>query len=124
MMEETMIELLKDLGIAGGTGFFTWLFARKKYNAEVNSDVIDNLSKALEFYQKISDDNTERLNKYQVEQQKLGQELDEWRKRCQDLEKEISELRDQQERMYQVACFKATCIDRESGTKKKRKETV
>ena len=120
MMEESIIEVLKDLGIAGGTGFFTWHFARKKSNAEVNSDVIDNLSKALEFYQKISDDNTERLNKYQEEQQRLSQELTEWRKKCQGLEKEVNELRDEQKRMYKAACFNFTCVERDDGMPRKK----
>lgn len=55
--------------ITGGIGLLTtvvsaitsWLFARKKYNSEVDHNLIENMENSLEFYKKLSDDNKTRL---------------------------------------------------------------
>lgn len=44
------------------SGWTSWLFARKKYNSEVDSQVITNMKESLEFYKHLSDDNKERLD--------------------------------------------------------------
>ena len=58
-----------DLGIliTGGIGLITtivsgwasWFFARKKYDSEVDSNLISNMKKSLDFYEKLSTDNRE-----------------------------------------------------------------
>lgn len=63
-----------DVGIliTGGIGLITtivsgwtsWFFARKKYNAEVDSNEIENLKKSLEFYESIVKDNNKKLQFY------------------------------------------------------------
>lgn len=63
-----------DVGIliTGGIGLVTtivsgwtsWFFARKKYNAEVDSNEIENLKKSLEFYENIVKDNNKKLQFY------------------------------------------------------------
>lgn len=49
------------------SGLVTWVFSRKKYNAEVNHDEIANMRESLEFYKDLSESNnrtlTEILNK-------------------------------------------------------------
>lgn len=49
------------------SSFATWLFSRKKYNAEVSHDEIINMKESLEFYKDLSESNqrtlTEILNK-------------------------------------------------------------
>ena len=55
--------------ITGGIGLLTtvvsgltsWIFARKKYNSEVDHNLIENMENSLEFYKKLSDDNKTRL---------------------------------------------------------------
>lgn len=42
-------------------GFCGWFFTKKKYNSEVKSNDIENMQKTLDFYKKLSDDNTARL---------------------------------------------------------------
>lgn len=67
-MEETGYSLMEIL-ITGGVGILTtivsgftaWFFARKKYNSEVDNQVITNMKESLEFYKHLSDDNKERL---------------------------------------------------------------
>lgn len=63
-----------DIGviITGGIGLLTtiasgwasYLFTRKKYHTEVDSNELDNLKKSLEFYERIVKDNNEKLNQY------------------------------------------------------------
>lgn len=49
------------------SSLITWIFSRKKYNAEVNHDEIANMRESLEFYKNLSESNqrtlTEILNK-------------------------------------------------------------
>ena len=55
--------------ITGGIGLLTtvvsaitsWIFARRKYNSEVDHNLIENMENSLEFYKKLSDDNRTRL---------------------------------------------------------------
>lgn len=64
---DVIITALIGVITSGATGFLTWLFSRKKYNAEVNHDEILNMKESLEFYKDLSESNqrtlTEILNK-------------------------------------------------------------
>ena len=83
------------------TGFVTFFQTKKKYYAEVDSNLIQNLHEALEFYKKISDDNKKRL-----------EELSEKNKQ---LEKEVGELRDKVFTLMENVCYKYSCTMREKG---------
>lgn len=85
----------------------SWFFARKKYNTEVDSNLIENMQKSLEFYMKLSDDNKERL--------------EEALKRNDQLQSEVTELRTQVFKMMNSMCFNITCQLREKETINKRK---
>lgn len=97
-----------DLGIliTGGIGLITtvvsswtsWFFARKKYNSEVDKNLIENMQESLNFYRQLSDDNKIRL--------------DEVLKRNQDLEEEVRELRKQVTAMISMICSDNTCRHR------------
>ena len=63
------------------SGWTSWFFTRKKYNSEVDSNLINNMKESLDFYEKLSTDNRERL--------------EEVLKRNADLEQEVGELRKQ-----------------------------
>ena len=94
-----------DLGvlIAGGVGIITtvisgwasWFFARRKYNSEVDNNLIENMQQSLEFYKKLSDDNKNRL--------------DEVLKRNAELEQEIRDLRKQMFSLMNSICTDLTC---------------
>lgn len=94
-----------DLGIliTGGVGIITtvisgwtsWFFARKKYNSEVDNNLIENMQQSLEFYKKLSDDNKNRL--------------DEVLKRNAELEQEIKDLRKQMFSLMNSICTDLTC---------------
>ena len=89
------------------SGWASWLFAKKKYNAEVDSSVIENMKQSLEFYTKLSDDNKSRL--------------DEALKRNEALEREISQLRQQMFELMNNICYDVTC---ELRARKPRKEKL
>lgn len=94
-----------DLGIliTGGVGIITtvisgwtsWFFARRKYNSEVDNNLIENMQRSLEFYKKLSDDNKNRL--------------DEVLKRNAELEQEIKDLRNQIFSLMNSICTDLTC---------------
>ena len=94
-----------DLGIliTGGVGIITtvisgwtsWFFARRKYNSEVDNNLIENMQQSLEFYKKLSDDNKDRL--------------DEVLKRNAELEQEIKDLRKQIFSLMNSICTDLTC---------------
>lgn len=77
------------------SGFVSWLFAKKKYNAEVDANLIENMQKSLEFYMQLSDDNKNRL--------------DEALKRNDALENEIRELRKQVFELMHNICYDMSC---------------
>lgn len=94
-----------DLGIliTGGVGIITtvisgwtsWFFARRKYNSEVDNNLIENMQQSLEFYKKLSDDNKNRL--------------DGVLKRNAELEQEIRDLRKQMFSFMNSICTDLTC---------------
>lgn len=80
------------------SSFITFLLTKKKYNAEVDASVIQNLKESLEFYKKLSDDNKNRL--------------DDILKRNEQLEEEVKELRKQVLSLMASICYDATCTAR------------
>lgn len=84
------------------SGWTSWFYTRKKYNSEVDSNLIANMKESLEFYKQLSDDNRARLE----EVLKRNDELEERDKR---LEKEVSELRTQVFNLMGSICMDLTC---------------
>lgn len=92
--------------ITGGIGLLTtvvsaitsWIFARKKYNSEVDHNLIENMENSLEFYKKLSDDNRTRLEEM-AERNKI-------------LEAEIQELKKQMLNLAMNICMDLTCANR------------
>lgn len=91
------------------SGWVSWLFAKKKYNAEVDSNLIENMQKSLDFYMKLSDDNKERL--------------EEALKRNDILQDEIIKLRDQVNELTMSICYDMSCeLRKKKSTKKSTRE--
>lgn len=74
------------------SGWSSWFLTRRKYNSEVCGSQIDNMTNALEFYKKLSDDTQDRLNDILA--------------RSKTMEEEIQKLR-----VQVLALTKATCLD-------------
>lgn len=89
--------------ITGGVGIITtvisgwtsWFFARRKYNSEVDNNLINNMRESLDFYERLSADNRERL--------------EEVLKRNAELEQEVGELRRQMFNLMSSICTDLTC---------------
>lgn len=58
------------------SGWISWFFTRKKYNTEVDNNLINNMQESLDFYMKLSDDNKERLEEVLKRNEQLESELD------------------------------------------------
>lgn len=86
-----------DVLVTGGVGVLTsaisslvtWLLAKKKYNAEVDNNVIQNMQQSLEFYKELSDDTKERLTEVLQKNQKLEDDVSELRKQMLNLTMKI-----------------------------------
>ena len=95
-----------DILITGGVGLVTsivsswttWFLARKKYNSEVDLNLVEKMEKSLEFYKSLSDDNRTRL--------------EEITERNNELEKEVAELRKQVLNLTMNICMDLTCSNR------------
>ena len=67
------------------SGWTAWFFTRKKYNAEVDNSLLENLQKSLDFYRNLSDDNRQRLETMLERNSKLEEEVLDLRKQVNDL---------------------------------------
>lgn len=67
------------------SGWTAWFFTRKKYNAEVDNSLLENLQKSLDFYRNLSDDNKQRLEVILTRNSKLEEEILDLRKQVNDL---------------------------------------
>ena len=102
-----------DILITGGVGLVTsivsscttWFLARKKYNSEVDLNLVEKMEKSLEFYKSLSDDNKTRL--------------EEITERNNELEKEVQELRKQVLNLTMNICMDLTCAHRIRETARK-----
>lgn len=90
-----LITALVGIVTSFASGFTAWFFARKKYNSEVDNNLINNMKESLDFYKKLSDDNRERLN--------------EVLKRNENLEEEVKELRKQVMTLMTSICTDLSC---------------
>lgn len=96
----TEILITGGVGIVASivSGWTSWIFARKKYNTEVDHNYIENLSKGLETYDSII-----AHNKTEIEY--LMRENTE-------LRKEVAELRRQMLTLTMNICMDLTCTNR------------
>ena len=88
------------------SGWVSWIFARKKYNTEVDSNYRKNLQEALATYDSII-----AHNKTEIEHLMKKNDL---------LEKEVSELRKQMLNLTMNICMDLTCANRVREQLKRR----
>lgn len=109
-----MVEMINlDVLITAGIGIVStfigswtsWLFARKKYNSEVDNNLIQNMKESLDFYKQLSDDNKNRLE----EILKKNEELEILDKK---LEEEVRQLRNQMFNIMGQICTNLACSAR------------
>lgn len=71
---EIIIAIIGVISTMIGT-WTSWFIARKKYNVEVDSSLIENMQKSLDFYMRLSDDNKERLEEALKRNERLEEEV-------------------------------------------------
>lgn len=79
-MTEAIILALVGVGEAIITAIVTFKLTKRKYNSEVDNNLINNMKESLDFYKKLSDDNKKRLDDVLVKNDKLESEIDDLRK--------------------------------------------
>lgn len=114
------------IGIIGivstvASGFTSWFFTKRKYNAEVDNNLIDNMQQSLEFYINLVEDNKRRL-------EEILERNNELERRDAILEEEVRKLKQQLSNIMDNVCFDKTCHNRKesitnskNGTKSKKK---
>ena len=85
------------------SGWTSWFYTRKKYNSEVDNNLILNMKNSLDFYEKLSNDNKVRL--------------EEVLQRNNELEKELKELKKQMFNLMASICTDLTCQVRKRDMK-------
>jgi len=90
--------------------FTTWLFARRKYNASVDSEEIANLKESLDFYKKIVSD-------YNIK-------LDFYIKLAEDNRIEVYRLKGVLNRMLSESCTDSSCTKRGFYSEDKIREII
>ena len=96
------------------SGWTSYFFTRKKYNSEVDLNLIEKMQGSLDFYMKLSEDNKRILDETLAK-------LDESEKRNDVLENEIRELRNQMFTLMTQICTELSCNARKAYTDKDKK---
>ena len=111
-------EVLLTAGIGVVTtitsGWASYFFTRKKYNSEVDLNLIEKMQGSLDFYMKLSEDNKRILDETLAK-------LEESEKRNNTLESEIRELRNQMFTLMTQICTDLSCSARKAYTEKGKK---
>lgn len=81
---EIIIALIGVFSTIIGT-WTSWFLARKKYNVEVDSTLIENMQRSLAFYIKLSDDNKDRLAEALIRNERLEEEVQRLKEQVNDL---------------------------------------
>ena len=78
-MNNTILAILGGIITTTLSGFTSWFFAKRKYNAEVDNHLITNMQESLDFYKALADDNKVRLDAVLKENAELRKEVNEMR---------------------------------------------
>lgn len=108
---------MKDYLIAGigllttiSSSLVTFFFTRKKYKTEVDTNIINNMEKALEFYEKLSVSTNERLDDLIKKYDKMNEENVDMKVKIEILELQINKL-------LELSCKVIDCSKRKKAKK-------
>ena len=96
------------------SGWASYFFTRKKYNSEVDLNLIEKMQGSLDFYMKLSEDNKRILDETLAK-------LEQSERRNDALENEMRELRNQMVTLMTQICTELSCSARKAYTKKGKK---
>lgn len=102
------------------SGWTSWFFARKKYNSEVDSQVITNMKESLEFYKHLSDDNKERLTQVLEQNKEILEQNAQLLEQNAKLESEVALLKEQVKNLTEKMKESETPKTKKNGTRSKK----
>lgn len=122
-MEEILITGGVSIATSTISAIVTWVLARRKYNSEVNGNIIANMEKSLDFYEKLSNDNKTRLDKILEDNKSMSNEVetltntnkelkesvDTLKQENKELKRSLSELKTQLINLTSQICMDLTC---------------
>lgn len=92
-MTTTLLQYLGALLTLVVTNWVTWFFSRRRYNSEVDSNLIKNLQESLAFYTKICDDNQRRLEENLVKIKQQDDTIEVLRKQVEELKNQVLSIK-------------------------------
>lgn len=114
-MSTEIIMALIGIASASISSFLTWIFNKKKQDAEVNHTVVEGMQNSLQFYEKLSEDTKARLQEALEDRQKLYQKLEEQGR-------EIAEIKTEMLKILAKVCYNLECKYRVSVEPKSNKD--
>lgn len=117
MNSDVLITALVGVVTTITSGWASYFFTRRKYNSEVDLNLIEKMQGSLDFYMKLSDDNKRILDETLAK-------LEVAEKRNDALEEEVRDLRNQMFNIMTQICTDLSCTVRKAyNTKNKEKGT-
>ena len=114
MENDVLITGLFGLAATIISGWSSYFFTRKKYNSEVDLNLIDKMQKSLDFYMQLSEDNKKVLQETLEKVERLEHRND-------VLEGENRELRNQMFSFMSQVCTDLSCSVRKEYKERKSK---
>ena len=114
MENDVLITGLFGLAATIISGWSSYFFTRKKYNSEVDLNLIDKMQKSLDFYMQLSEDNKKVL-------QETLEKVERLERRNDVLEEENRELRNQMFSFMSQVCTDLSCSARQAYKERKLK---
>ena len=114
MENDVLITGLFGLAATIISGWSSYFFTRKKYNSEVDLNLIDKMQKSLDFYMQLSEDNKKVL-------QETLEKVERLERRNDVLEEENRELRNQMFSFMSQVCTDLSCSVRQAYKERKSK---
>lgn len=94
---------------AAGSSLVTWLFSRKKQQAETKASELDNVEKAVEIWRKMAEDLKAEIRENREENNKLRQQLETQDEQIKSLRKTMDTMKAQFEAEIQMV--RRNCTD-------------
>ena len=113
-MREYIIAGLGLLGTALGS-FLSYFFTRKKYKAQVDENIITNMQKALDFYEKLAESTNNKLNDLLKKIDALEKENEEIKEQKKKQDEKIDILEKQIQELFEISCTVKACSKRKKA---------
>lgn len=108
-MTSTIITALIGLFCTLASSAATFLLTRRKYNEEVNSQQIENMSKSFDIYKKTMNDTLSMQNDRIAMQEETIKQL---QAENSDLRKQLHNIQMQMAQMFSTLCYDTACTMR------------